>query len=295
MNYRHLPLNGLRTFEAFGRNLNVAKAAEELGVSASAVSHQLKNLEQLLDEQLVDRREKQLNLTPAGRFLLGVMSENLHRLATSIRRINPALSEGPIRLGATTAICTNWLVDLLTQFTRQHPDIDFELQQIPRLTRDIPGDVDLAICYGMPETRRPLYRLMDVEYFPVASAKLFVKAKVPITLAEVLTYPLLLDPGGMWQQLIEEQKMQSAMLKQSISFFDVSHAIQAALSGQGIAMADSFEVANLLADGDLVRLLDIAIPSAHNYYLVGNNDASVRARIFEDWLKERVKILQSAV
>ena len=229
-----------------------------------------------------------MHLTATGRYLFREVSLGLDQLDLATKRIDPELVEGQITVATTSAICANWLLDLIGDFSRLYPQINFELQQIPRLTKKIPRDVDLAICYGRPDSSRYVKTLIEADFFPVAAPFLFLEGHFPETLNDLFSYPIITDVEGMWSKLLQVQGKSERSLKEAISCFDVSHAIQAARKGIGIAMADRFEVAHDLEDGTLVRLLDYSVPASHSYYLVSDKLPIKRVALFTQWLMDQV-------
>lgn len=286
MNYRNLPLNGLKTFESFARHLHMGKAAEELGVTNSAVSHQIKKLEQFYQVPLIYKDGKNRKLTARGVLLLEDIQKGFAFLHQATLNLDPDLTSGKIRLGCTSALCLNWLLPILSQFFSLNPSINFELVNITPNTDYIADDIDIAICYGRPTTHRLSRKLIDIQLFAVANQALFVNQSMPKHLADILIFPILLDNEKNWESLISKSTLPAEQLSfaHSIRFFDSSHAIEAARQGLGVALADQMEVWNDLEAGKLIRLPSEILETDKAYYLVTDKTPSKRVNLFSNWL-----------
>lgn len=286
MNLRNVPLNGLKTFEAFGRHLNMNKAAEELGVTQSAVSHQIKKLEAFLDVQLTYRDGKSARLTALGKQLLEDIQVGFSKLQQATLNLDHTMLDGKIRLGCTSALCSNWLITVFEQFFNQHPNISFELSHLAANTENLLDDIDLAICFGKTDPQQHSQKLVDVNLFPIAARGLFESSTLPNSIDDLLKFPLLLDDEKNWESLLIEHgySIERIQNSHSIRFFDSSHAIEGARNGLGIALADSLEVAHDINKGKLIRLTDYKLSTDKSYFLVCNQQANSRVKLFMDWL-----------
>jgi LysR family glycine cleavage system transcriptional activator len=149
---QQLPLNALRAFEAVGRHLHMRHAAEELCVTHSAVSQQVRKLEDLLGVALLQRRNTGLALTPAGGRLLRDVSAGLDGLVRATERVSLDAAVAELRVACSAGLASNWLLPKLDDFLAGYPKYEFKLDPIRVFPHDIPGDVDLAITYGKPRS-----------------------------------------------------------------------------------------------------------------------------------------------
>lgn len=285
------PLNGLRAFEAAARHLSFTKAADELFVTQAAISHQVKGLEEFIGHTLFHRVNRGLTLTPDGQVLFPAVRGGLDLMATAVQQLHAGDSSGTLTISTLDSFASGWLVPRLTEFRQANRGIDIRLGMGDRLVDFANDDVDLAIRYGAG--RYPgceSCHLMDETIFPVASPAAIANGPPIKTARDILHYTLLHDSmpedWGMWfdQAGIKDAGDQPGLM--------IEHSylvIQAAIAGHGIALGRSVLVADYLASGQLVRLLDISLPAKFAYYLVGppNLWNRPKIKIFRDWLLEQ--------
>ena len=169
-----LPLNALRTFEAVGRHQHMRRAADELCVTHSAVSQQVRNLESLLGVVLLERKNTGLALTPSGGRLLQDISSTLDDMVMAIDRVTGDNEEVDLRIACSSGLASNWLIPKLGDFLRHYPGYSFQLISLPVYPQEIPTDIDLCISYGKPPvSEERVSRLEKSPLVPVGSAKLF--------------------------------------------------------------------------------------------------------------------------
>lgn len=300
------PLNALRAFEAAARHMSFTKAADELHVTPAAISHQVKALEEYLGIQLFRRLTRGLLLTDAGQAALPGMRESFDGLAAAVARLRGAEESGVLNVSSLNSFVAKWLIHRVDQFSRDHPDIDVRISASTGLVDFARDDVDLTIRYGRgdyPGLRVEL--LMDEELFPVCSPKLLDGAN-PLKTADDLRHHTLLHDDS-FKQFYHEQ-----FEKTFHGFFpdwrvwldaagarrvDPSHGpamspsymvIQAAIEGQGVALARSVLVMDDLAAGVLVKPFELTLPLDFSYYLVYLETAAERPKIaaFRAWIME---------
>jgi LysR family glycine cleavage system transcriptional activator len=180
---------------------------------------------------------------------------------------------------------------LLAKFFTLHPSINFELINIDINTKLISDDIDLAICYGLPNTDRLVRKLLDIHLCPIASKSLFKGKNVPASVLELLSFPILLDNEQNWEHLISASKVSPQHLAgtHSIKFFDSSHAIEAAKQGLGIALADRMEIWDELLSDSLTVLPSIQIDTDRAYYLVTDKKPTGKVSLFINWLMNELE------
>lgn len=152
------PLNALRAFEAAARHLSVTKAASELNVTPSAVSHHVKALEEYFDVKLFKMSRRKLELTGAGRRFLPDLSEGFNRLAAAAELLRARDTAGQLTVGTAGSFAVKWLVPRLSGFNRRYPEIDVRVAAAPLLVDATEealesGDVDFVIRFGPGHTR----------------------------------------------------------------------------------------------------------------------------------------------
>lgn len=266
------PTATLRAFEVATRHATFTSASEELHVSQSAVSHQLKNLEEIWGLQLF-QRGKSLSLTPAGAALAPIVREffmNLQATLSDLREQN-----GRVRLSVSTtySFALKWLLPRLPGLAQLHPDILVTLDSNDKTISFSSDDADIAVRLGngnYPSLHSEF--LFREQIFPVASPDLLKRFGTPHQPAELLRYPLLTRAGAdlvpKWEVWFQHIGLGVSPLWESVRFADTNMTIEAALLGQGIALARSGHVEAEIADGTLVQLFDVPFPSPVAYYFV---------------------------
>ena len=199
------PLNALRCFDVAAKHLSFTKAAAELNVTHSAVSHQIKALEAWLGAPLFRRVNRGLVLTNAGQAYLKPVRDSFERLAEATRRLRVRERTGPLTVSIMPSFAAKWLMPRLRRFRERHPDIDVRISASSQLTDFAREDVDICIRYGRgvwPDVDIEL--LMRESMFPVASPRLVegpVPLKVPADLAHhtlISDYDWRVDFWQLW-------------------------------------------------------------------------------------------------
>jgi LysR family transcriptional regulator, glycine cleavage system transcriptional activator len=285
---RNLPLSSLRAFESAARHLRVAKAAEELGVTHSAISHQIRTLEEQLGAALFDRSRKPFRLTAEGEHLLQQVSSAFDSLCDATTKVRMGKLEGHLTISCVPGLGANWFVPLLGQFLEAFPRLRVHVMTEHWRSPAASLEADLAIVYGKAEYpgRRVTY-LGHSQFFPVCSPRLFRGAEQVKRPADLSNFNLLheYDEEG-WSQWLAKAGVDQIGDVRGI-YFDSAHwSLQAARAGYGIALADMPTVDTDLLEGRLVRLFDISIRAIHPYHLVTRplNRMSVAMKEMENWV-----------
>ncbi|AND92785.1 LysR family glycine cleavage system transcriptional activator [Bradyrhizobium diazoefficiens] len=284
-------LNGLRAFEAAARHLSFTLAASELNVTQTAISHQIRRLEEELGIRLFIRQNRALALTPEARdYLPGVRAAfNDLRLATD--RLLRRDDDKVLTLSTLASLAAKWLLPRLTDFQEQHPGIDVRITTSTSLVDFQRDDVDAAIRYGRgqwPGLRADW--LMADELFPVCSPSL-LRGDKPLQRPEDLrNHPLLHTSNANsddWRLWLTAAGLPADIAKQpGITFDMIFMTIQAAIDGIGVAMGRTSYVQDDIAKGRLVVPFKIALPADAGFYLVapeGRREAPKLAA-FRQWI-----------
>ncbi|TIR20661.1 MAG: transcriptional regulator GcvA [Mesorhizobium sp.] len=291
----------LRTFEAAARHLNFTRAADELGLTPAAVSHQIKEIEDQLDLVLFTRTSRSIRLTEAGSLLHDASIDALDLLNRAVSRARK-MTRGTALLKVTldAQFATKWLMRRVDDFRRQKPGIELRFD-ITYDVRDFErDDVDIGIRFGTgkyPGLRA--HRLFENIIIPVCSPALLASGpplKEPRdlfnhTLAHIewsrqgVTWP----NWSMWMQAAGVDDFDDSRV---LVFGSSTDATQAALDGNAVALADFAMVANDLSQGRLVRPFELGIKIAPEfaYFLVYPETAKDDARViaFREWLLDEV-------
>ncbi len=284
-------LNGLRAFEAAARHLSFTLAAAELNVTQTAISHQIRRLEEELGIRLFIRQNRALALTSEARdYLPGVRAAfNDLRLATD--RLLRKDDNKVLTISTLASLAAKWLLPRLTDFQEAHPGIDVRITTSTSLVDFQRDDVDAAIRYGRgqwPGLRADW--LMADELFPVCSPSL-LRGDKPLQRPEDLRgYPLLHTSNANsddWRLWLTAAGLPSDIARQpGITFDMIFMTIQAAIDGIGVAMGRTSYVQDDIAKGRLVVPFKIALPADAGFYLVspeGRREAPKLAS-FRQWM-----------
>jgi LysR family glycine cleavage system transcriptional activator len=270
---RYLPPTAtLRAFEVATRHATFTSASEELHVTQSAVSHQLKHLEALWGLQLFERG-KSLRLTPAGAALAPIVREFFMNLEATLSDLREEKGRVRLKISTTYSFALKWLLPRLPNLAQQHPEILVTLDSTDQAITFSSADPDVAIRLGSGDYPALYSEFLFREHiFPVASPELLKRFGAPHEPAELLRYPLLTRAGAdlvpKWESWFQQLGVGVSALKENVRFADTNMTIEAALLGQGVALARSGHVESEIADGSLVRLFDVPFPSPVAYYFV---------------------------
>ena len=281
------PLTSLKAFEAAGRHLNVTRAAEELGVTQAAISHQIKGLEENLNMKLFRRVPKGLHLTRAGSRLLRSVTHALNDIREAIADITVDASE-PIEVRLPPTFAAKWLSPRLQSFREAHPDVELRINHSNSPVDFSREDIDIAVTYG--DGAWPgvdVQPLLKLDFFPVCSP-VYVRDASPLTDPVLLEqYNFLHDSSyDNWEKWLALAGVKDVDARRGTVLDDTNVLIQAAIDGQGIAMCSNAFVSNHLRNGRLTRLFDVALESEQAYYVVCPQDRLRRSPVkaFQSWI-----------
>ncbi len=268
---RRLPaLNALRAFEAAARHESFTRAAEELFVTQGAVSHQVKALEQELGLRLFNRERQRLVMTDTGRQYLAVVRDAFDRIAVGTDHLLQRQSAGALTMSTSPDFAAKWLVHRLGRFAEAHPAIDLRVSATMHHVDFAREEVDLAVRHG--DGNWPglhVERLSAEQLFPVCSPKLLGGKHRLRKPADVLKFPILhLDTSKDWSRWLEAAGITGADHSRGLVLNRASMLIDAAVDGQGIALARTTLAAWDLINGRLVRPFEESLRVSKNYWIV---------------------------
>jgi DNA-binding transcriptional LysR family regulator len=282
-------------FESAARHLSFTKAGEELYLTQSAVSRQIKELEDQLGVALFERRHRALALTPEGQQFYAAAAQVLVTMRAATDRLRSRTGRQAIALTTTHSFAALWLIPRLAGFTRAHPEADVRITADTRI-QDLERDgLDIAIRHGPPSLAGPnAIRLFGERVFPVASPKLLAKKRLkkPADLANhvLLQYD---DPDGRhpwlhWKTWLEVAGIADLRPAGSLSFSGYEQIIPAALAGHGVALGRTPLVKDLLASKELVAPFKSSADPARAYFAILSRRAAGRPEVtaFVEWLRE---------
>lgn len=289
------PLNTLRAFEAAARHESFNRAAQTLHITPSAVSHQIRQLEEDLGSELFERLPRKVRLNAAGRRFLVPVQEALGQLASAAEQIRQPRESNLLTLSCTPAFLVGWLVPRLTDFHRAWPDIEVRLDMSPQLVDLHASDVDACVRYSPSAQAFPdleAHWLFGEELVPICSPSMVGEGGIlqkPEDLARV-TLMHSFSRVGQWRNWLRAAGIEGVNTEQGPRFSTDSIAVEAAASGLGVALASRIVVAKQLAEGRVVIPFDVGFCHDYGYFLVYPPEAAKERRIsaFRDWILQEV-------
>jgi len=283
-------MQALRAFEAAARTGSLTRAAEALHLTHGAISHQIKALEAELGVRLIERAGRGMRLTDAGEHLAVRVRAALAELADALREAGERANPRQLRVSATPSFAARWLLPRIGRFLAAHPEVDLAVQASVTLVDFRRDNVDVAIRWGSGDyPGLGVEHLMDDTYFPVCSPRL-ARGRLPAQPADLAGHLLLRSDDEFWQPWFAVAGLDWPEPTRGPIFNDASHMLQAAIDGQGIALARSSLIGNDLATGVLVRLFDVTLPSPRRFFLVypPRLVGSPKLTLFQAWLKSEI-------
>ena len=289
-------LDLLKGFEAAARLLSFTRAGEELHLTQSAVSRQIKELEEQLGMPLFERRHRALALTDAGRALFPAAVQVLQAMRAATDRLRALSARRSLAVTTTNSFAALWLIPRLTGFTRTHPEVDVRIAADTRV-QDLERDgLDIAIRHGPASLAGPnAVRLFGERVFPVCSPRLLSDAKRPLRQPADLRHQVLLqydDPEGRhpwlhWKTWLEVERLTDLRPAGSLLFSGYEQIIPAAIAGNGVALGRSPLVREALASGELVAPFKRSADPARAYFAIVSRNAAARPEVadFLAWLR----------
>ena len=298
MNRRLPSLNALLAFEAAGRHLSFARAAEELHITPAAIGQQVRALESYLGQTLFVRLNRSVELTAAGQALLPGVRDGFEQIARTLNAFYQRSARRPLTISVDPNIGARWLVRRLDRFREQHPWIEIRLDATYRFVDFTREAVDVGIRYGdgdYPGLRCDV--LCEDEVFPVCSPAL-LDSPHPLGSPEDLRWHRLLhwdwDPDAPtwpdWTAWLKAAGVGHIDSSQGLRFAPGYHSfglmMDAALAGQGVALANPVIAADEIKAGRLVKPFELGMPQSFRYYIVcpeaTANDPKITA--FRNWV-----------
>lgn len=300
MSRRLPPLNSLRAFEAAARHLSLKKAAGELHVTPAAVSHQVRTLEEYCAKPLFHRLARALRLTEAGQAALPLLREGFDKLAEAAEAMRAEERVGILTVSVAPSFGAKWLIPRLDRFHAAHPEFDVRIDATDALVTFAGDGVDVALRYG-----RGTYRnlrsecLMSEVSLPVCSPRL-LERDPPLRRPDDLRHHTLLhvqwkmedDAAPNWRMWLRAAGVEGVDAERGPRFSVEGMALEAAIAGQGVALAGAALVEGDLKAGRLVRPFppSLSQATAFSYYVVYPEAKAGDPRVmaFRDWVLSEV-------
>jgi LysR family transcriptional regulator, glycine cleavage system transcriptional activator len=282
------PLNALKAFEAAARHQSFTRAAEELCVTQGAVSHQVKALEAELGVKLFNRERQRLVITEAGRDYLVVVRDALDRIAVGTERLLQRQSAVVLTVSTSPDFAAKWLVHRLGHFAEAHPEIDLRVSATLHHVDFAREEVDLAVRHGDGDwPGLDTVQLSSEQLFAVCSPKLMSGRRRLGKPSDIPKIPLIhLDSRADWSKWLQAAGIDDAQATHGPVLNRASMVIDAAINGQGIALARTTLSAFDLVNGRLVRPFPDTLRLSKTYWIVCPKATAALPKIvtFRDWL-----------
>jgi LysR family glycine cleavage system transcriptional activator len=288
-------LDTLRVFAVAARHLSFTKAANELHLTQSAISHRVHALEDELGMPLFKRLTRRLELTRAGQSLAQRVGRAVGDIARAVADLDETSDERRLAVTTLPSVALRWLIPRLPRFHARNPDIELQVIANLNLLDLRSAGIDAAIRFG--RGRYPGYAatmLMPDSVFPVCSPHLIAKHGPVRSIEELLKLPLLHDSasesagGGLdWRSWLSHLGRDDLDSNNGQRYSEAGLAIEAAMIGLGVALGRASLVSDLVADGTLVCPLPLSAPTAFSYYLLVLPEAAAQPKIvrFREWLQ----------
>ena len=301
MDRKWLPLNALRAFEAAGQHLSFTAAANSLTVAQSAVSRHVIVLENFLGVALFERRPQQLVLTEAGRHILPAVSKSFDRIDQALSEVikERGRPKRVLKVALPTTFAYRLAVPILRDFRAEHPGITLEIVSKPTTGVELDGDIDIAIVYSEPRVTDAIHDLLwMVRSSILCSPRLLQGIEKPDLARFIATTDLLHVKNEdrprhfFWEMMVRMIGRPDIAVDRGFVFDTAQLAVQYALSGDGLALADPELFQDEIRAGRLVRPFDIALDEGYGYYLTTHPEDldNEAVALFRSWLIARFSI-----
>ena len=286
------PLHSLRAFEAAARHLSFKKAADELAVTPTAISHHVRVLETALGVKLFERHARHIELTSYGRELYPVLREGFDAFAGAIGRLKSRKVRTVVTLSATVAFTARWLVPRVPAFHKDNPRMDLRLHASDEPADLRSGIADAAIRYGRGDhAGLAVEKLFQDVFEPVCSPQLKLREARDLANHTMIHFEWRRQrrDNPTWSRWLQKAGVSKLAPKSDLILTDESQAIQAAIAGHGVALVSQLLVADELARGTLIRPFGPAL-DGFQYDFVFLPDAAESDRIsaLRSWIQKEL-------
>lgn len=286
------PLKALQAFEAAGRTESFQEAARELNVTPSAISHQVKSLEEFLGVQLFERRTRQNRLTLTGEVYLESIASAFMTMESASRRIMVGQGGHELKLAVAPAFLDRWLLPRFHDFTERFPDIEIDIRSSMGEIDFKQSDIDMAVYFGDGQWPRIECQFLRSSYLVPVCAPVLLELERVMEPSDLLKFRLLAvkkrpDEWPGWFDLTDTAYRPS---QGTISFSSGLDAANAAARGLGVALTDPSLVSDEIDQGELMVPIDVTMPLSKSFYLVSQKGRphSYAMNAFQEWITQRM-------
>ena len=294
------PLNSLRMFEASARLTSFVAAADELAVTASAVSHQIKTLEEYLGVSLFNRSKRKVELTGAGEQYLVAVNHALDEIEVATQRLTSNLDTNVVNISVAPNFLIRWLMPRMSKFQELYPDVELQITTSLGLIDFSRSNTDMAVYFGNGDWKDiEMYFLRSLMLVPVCSPVL-MRGPHPLKQVGDLKHHTLIYVSSRkheWDDWLELAGAGFMKPKNSLAVSNGHLATAAALDNLGVALADITLTSREVESGRLVIPFDIPLDSHKAFYLVyrKHRPLTVGMKAFKEWLMQEMDVKDSPV
>ncbi len=298
------PLSALRAFEAAARHLSLTRAAAELHVTAGALSHQIRGLEDLLGVKLFERRVRSIALTAAGKQLYPGLQTGFGHIREAVASLDTAHNARVLVVSTSPGLTSKWLAPRLYRFGNAHADIDVRISSSLINANFATDGIDIAVrnmaAEPAPDPALETEKLADIFFIAVCSPRLLEKYGPVKNARELARLPLIHDEtlaGRVqipnWSNWFKAAGVEDVDLRRGLRFNSADHALDAAGEGAGVLLAHDILAYDDLRTGRLVIPVKLILDPARAFHLVWakGRKPSPAAEAFRSWIKQEVDAL----
>ena len=296
------PLNSLRAFEAAARHMSFARAADELNVTAAALSHQIKTLEAFLDTRLFVRKTRAIELTAAGAAIYPGLHAAFGQIRQALAALETLNTDNVLVISSPPGFTAKWLAPRIYRFLTAHPEIDARITSNQARANFTTDGVDVAIRNSLGPPSGLYYEKLDEVRLIIVASPEYVDKQGPFERPRDLASATLIHDtslGGIaglpvWDDWLREYGEEISGGAYGIRFSSADHSIDAAEEGAGVLLATELIVTDDLKKGRLIKLFDITMPTRRSMYFVcpvGRENVS-KIKVFRDWLQQEIRDCQ---
>ncbi|MNR83183.1 Glycine cleavage system transcriptional activator [compost metagenome] len=291
------PMNSLIVFEAAARHLSFTKAADELTVTQGAISRQIRQLEEYLGKELFIRSNRNISLTPTGLQYYQTIYSSLLNVAQATAEIKKWQGEHQITVATTNAMAALWLLPKVASFQQNNEGVDLRILTTENILDLHKMDFDLALFYcRTPPERMNVTTLFPEEVFPVCSPSYLAQFNTHSTPEEIFGKTLLyLDDSQKdwitWAEWFEAVNYPVVKPKNRVNINNYPMLLQAAINGQGVALAWGSLIDDYLQAGTLIRPVETVLRTQANFCMLEPSDRGMipsSVKHFRNWLLDQL-------
>ena len=302
------PLSALRAFEAAARHLSLTRAAEELHVTAGALSHRIRGLEELLGVKLFERKVRAIALTAAGRQLYPGLQTGFGHIRDAVASLDAAHAANILVVSTSPGLTSKWLARRLYRYSDEFADVDVRISSSFTNANFETDGVDIAVRHmgadPAPDPALEIEKLVDIALVAVCSPRLIERHGAVKTANDLARLPLIHDESlstrvwaPNWSEWFAAAGVSGVDLRRGLHFNSADHALDAAGEGAGVLLAHDLMAYDDLHTGRLIVPVDLSLRAGRAFYLVwpkGRRQSRAAAE-FRRWIKGEIAAMDWSI